>query len=132
MIKWKERVKRLKAEIIALYLAYRDPRTPWYARLFTAVVVSYALSPIDLIPDFIPVLGLVDDLVLVPVGLALALKMVPETVMLESREKALDIARGEVPISRGAAFVIITIWIISAALAIQYGLQLYAYIREGL
>ena len=73
----RDRAKKLKTETRALYLAGRDPRTPWYARLLAAVVVAYALSPIDLIPDFIPVLGYLDDLVLVPLGIALAIKMIP-------------------------------------------------------
>ena len=73
----RKRARRLKEEIYALYLAYRDPRVPWYARLFAAGVVAYAFSPIDLIPDFIPVLGFPDDLILVPLGVVLALRMIP-------------------------------------------------------
>lgn len=129
---WREQIEKLKAEVITLYLAYRDPRTPWYARIFTAVVVSYALSPIDLIPDFIPVVGILDDLVLVPIGLTLAIKMIPSTVMDESRVKAIGIASGEKPVSRSAAIVIIIIWFLSAALATHYGLRIFHYIKEGL
>src|ERR671927_100641 len=85
---WRQRARRLKREVYALYLAYRDPRVPWYARLLAACVVGYAFSPIDLIPDVIPVLGYLDDLILVPLGVALAVRMVPEDVLSESRQKA--------------------------------------------
>ena len=81
---WKIRAKGLKTEVYTLYLAYKDPRTPWYARIFAAVVVGYAFSPIDLIPDPIPILGYLDDLVLIPLGAYLAVKMIPAEVMAES------------------------------------------------
>ena len=80
--------RRLKREVRALYLAYRDPRTPWYGRMLAALVVAYALSPIDLIPDPIPVLGYLDDLILIPLGVALALRMIPREVMAECRAQA--------------------------------------------
>jgi uncharacterized membrane protein YkvA (DUF1232 family) len=87
-----ERLKRwagrLKAEVYALYLAYRDPRVPLHARVFAAVVVGYAFSPIDLFPDPIPVLGYLDDLVLIPIGIALAIRMIPTPVLTNCREKA--------------------------------------------
>jgi uncharacterized membrane protein YkvA (DUF1232 family) len=123
--KWQNRVRKLKTEVFALYLAYRDPRTPWYARVFTAIVVSYALSPIDLIPDFIPVIGVLDDLVLVPIGLTLVLKMIPDIVMVESREKAAAFADGSKPVSRSAAVAIISIWLLIAVLCVLFGLRLY-------
>ncbi|NWJ48110.1 MAG: CPBP family intramembrane metalloprotease [Chloroflexi bacterium] len=85
---WKNRVKQLKNEIFALYLAYRDSRTPWYARLTAALVVGYAISPLDLIPDFIPVIGYLDDLILLPLGIILARALVPHNIMSECREKA--------------------------------------------
>jgi uncharacterized membrane protein YkvA (DUF1232 family) len=121
---WKNRVQHLKSEILTLYLAYRDPRTPWHAKLFTAIVVSYALSPIDLIPDFIPVLGILDDLVLVPLGLAFALKLIPANVISDSRRQAQILAMGEMPVSRGAAAVIILIWLLIVTLCILYGIRL--------
>jgi uncharacterized membrane protein YkvA (DUF1232 family) len=86
--KWRQKVQLIRVETCALYLAYRDPGTPWYAKLLAAGVVSYAVSPIDLIPDFIPVLGILDDLVIVPLGTLLAIRMVPREVMTECREKA--------------------------------------------
>jgi uncharacterized membrane protein YkvA (DUF1232 family) len=118
LTKWRQRVKELKAEVYALYLAYKDPRVPWYARIFIACVVGYAFSPIDLIPDFIPVIGYLDDLVLIPLGIKMALSMIPENVMNESRENAQEIIRQGKPVNRIAAFVIILIWLLFAVLAI--------------
>lgn len=85
---WKQKAKIIKKELYALYLAYKDPRVPWYARVTAIIVVGYAFSPIDLIPDFIPVLGYLDDLILIPLGIALVIKMVPADVLNECREKA--------------------------------------------
>jgi uncharacterized membrane protein YkvA (DUF1232 family) len=84
----KQKAKSLKTEIYVLYLAYKDPRVHWYAKAFMLVVVAYFLSPTDLIPDFIPVLGYVDDLIIVPAGIFLALKMIPRDVMEDCRGKA--------------------------------------------
>jgi len=78
--RWKARARQLKQETYALYLAYRDPRTPWYAKVLAGVVVAYAFSPIDLIPDPVPVLGYLDDLLLVPLGIALAIRVIPAPV----------------------------------------------------
>ncbi|MBE9507576.1 MAG: DUF1232 domain-containing protein [Chloroflexi bacterium] len=121
---WKQRARQLKTETYAIYLAYKDPRVPWYARLFAACVIGYALSPIDLIPDFIPVLGYLDDLVLVPVGIVLALKMIPPTVMAECREKALETVGQGKPVNRAAAAAIIAIWLLMAALVIALVAQI--------
>ncbi len=97
-----------------MYLACRDPRTPWYAKVFAAGVVAYALSPIDLIPDFIPILGYLDDLILVPLGIALAVKMIPDAVLVDCRIRAQ--AASERPTSRKAAAIIVAIWLAAAAL----------------
>jgi uncharacterized membrane protein YkvA (DUF1232 family) len=113
----KHRARLLKREVIALYYAYRDPRTPWYARIFVALVVGYALSPIDLIPDFIPVLGYLDDLILVPLGISIALKLIPPEVMITSRQKADNPIHNQA-IGQVFAFVIIFIWLLLAVLAI--------------
>jgi uncharacterized membrane protein YkvA (DUF1232 family) len=115
---WKQWARALKRETYTLYLAYRDPRTPWYARVFTALVVGYAFSPIDLIPDAIPVLGYLDDLILVPLGAALALKMIPAEVLAESREKAEAAMRDGKPLNRTAAIVIVILWILLAVLSV--------------
>ena len=79
----KQRARHLKAETFALYLAARDPGTPWYAKLLVAGIVAYAFSPLDLIPDFVPVLGYLDDLILIPLGIALAIKLIPHSVLTE-------------------------------------------------
>ncbi|HIC92930.1 MAG TPA: DUF1232 domain-containing protein [Anaerolineae bacterium] len=118
MESWRRRSSQIKQEVYALYLAYRDPRTPWYARLFAACVVGYAFSPIDLVPDFIPILGYLDDLVLVPLGILLALKMIPPGVMAECRQRAHEEMARDRPVSRAAATVIILVWLLLAALAI--------------
>ena len=115
---WKRRARSLKKEVYALYLAYKDPRVPWYARLFAAVVVGYAFSPIDLIPDFVPILGYLDDVVLIPLGIALALRMIPPIVMQESRAHAEAVMRQGKPINQGAAAVIIAVWVVLAALSV--------------
>ncbi len=117
---WKQHVLQLKLEIYALYLAYQDPRVPWYAKAFTACVVGYAFSPIDLIPDFIPVLGYLDDLILIPLGIKIALSMIPANVMTESRAKAQEIIRQSKPVNRIAAVIIVVIWLFLAALAIIF------------
>jgi uncharacterized membrane protein YkvA (DUF1232 family) len=115
---WKARAQQLKIEVYALYLAYRDPRTPWYARIFAAVVVGYAFSPIDLIPDPIPILGYLDDLVLIPLGAFLAVKMIPAEVMLESRAKSRELMAQGKPVNKVAAAVIVLIWVGLAGLAL--------------
>jgi len=115
---WKERANQLKMETYTLYLAYKDPRTPWYARLFAALVVGYAFSPIDLIPDFIPVLGYLDDLILVPLGAALAVKMIPSDILAESRQKAEEVMSTGKPTNWAAAAVIIAIWLLLAVMAV--------------
>lgn len=117
---WKDKARRLKREVYALYLAYRDPRTPWYARVFAALVVGYAFSPIDLIPDPIPVLGYLDDLVLVPLGIKFALMMIPDAVMAESRAKAEALMAQGKPVNRVAAVIIVCIWLLLAAWVIAW------------
>ncbi len=116
--RWKHRAKRLQEEVYALYLACGHPSVPWYAKVFAACVVAYAFSPIDLIPDFIPVLGYLDDLVLVPLGIYLVLKMIPQPVMEESRERARGILSQERPRNWVAAGVIIAAWLLMTALAV--------------
>jgi uncharacterized membrane protein YkvA (DUF1232 family) len=115
---WKRRAAQLKTETYALFLAYRDHRTPWYARLFAACVVAYAFSPLDLIPDFIPVLGYLDDLILIPLGIALALKMIPPQVMADSRIQAQELLGQGRPRNWIAAAAIVAVWLALAALAV--------------
>ena len=111
----KERAKLLKREALTLWIAARDPRTPLVAKLLAGAVAAYAFSPIDLIPDFIPVLGLLDDLLIVPLGVWAVLKLVPAPLLAEYREEAARLA--EQPISRRAAAIIIALWIAAIALA---------------
>jgi len=112
--------RTLKRDVIALGLAARDPRVPWYAKATAACVVAYALSPIDLIPDFIPVLGYLDDLILVPAGILLAVKLVPPALMAELRAEAAR-RQDERPVSWTGAAVIVGVWV-AAFLATLYWL----------
>ena len=114
MTTWRDRVRRLKRDVVAISLAVRDPRVPWYAKAVGVCVVAYALSPIDLIPDFIPVLGLLDDLVLVPIGLLLVVCLIPADVLAEHRAAAAAVV--ERPVSRAGATAVIAVWALTAAL----------------
>ena len=124
-----ERLKRwarsLKAEVHALYLAYRDPRVPLHARIFAAIVVGYAFSPIDLIPDPIPFLGYLDDLILIPLGVALTIRMIPAPVLAECRERAKAAAEEGRPANRAAAVAVVAVWVILAALAVYLLARVY-------
>lgn len=111
MAQW---ARTLKRDATAVYLAARDPRTPWYVKALALAVTAYALSPIDLIPDFIPVLGYVDDLLIVPLGIALVIRLIPTDVMDEHR--TLAAVTQERPVSRAAAIVIVLLWLASAIL----------------
>ena len=115
---WKQQVRKLKKETLAIYLACKDSRVPWYARALAAVVVAYALSPIDLIPDIIPVIGYLDDLILVPLGIALVVRMIPPDVLAECREKAETAMAQTTPTSRIAAVVVVMIWLLLGILAV--------------
>ena len=117
---WKQRVRQLKKETYAIYLACKDPRVPWYARVFAGFVVAYAFSPIDLIPDVIPILGYLDDLVLVPLGIILVLKMIPPVVLEECRKKAETLIAQGKPTSKLAAIVIVAIWLVLGILGIVW------------
>jgi uncharacterized membrane protein YkvA (DUF1232 family) len=116
----KNKARLLKIDVYAIYLAYKDPRVPWYARIFAVCVVGYAFSPIDLIPDPIPILGYLDDLILIPLGIALALKMIPKEVMAECREQAKAVILKGKPVNWIAAVLIIGIWIGLAILAVAF------------
>ena len=119
----KESARRLMRELHALYLAYKDPRVPWTAKVFCAIVVGYALSPLDLIPDFIPVLGYLDDLILLPVGIWLALKMIPPQVMAECRQQACELPAGRRPIRLLGAGMVIILWGLLATGALVFLLR---------
>lgn len=118
--RWKLWAKKLKVEVYALYLAYKDPRVPRHARIFAACVVGYAFSPIDLIPDPIPIIGYLDDLVLIPLGVTLALRMIPANVMCECREKAREVMSQGKPVNKAAAAIIVGIWILLAGVCVYF------------
>ncbi|HKB73214.1 MAG TPA: YkvA family protein [Burkholderiales bacterium] len=112
----KQRARQLKSETLALWLAARHPGTPWYAKLLVAGIAAYALSPIDLIPDFVPILGYLDDLILIPLGIVLAVRMIPPPILEECRARAQEILANGRPVSRVAALVIVGVWLAAAAL----------------
>jgi uncharacterized membrane protein YkvA (DUF1232 family) len=118
MMTLRTQAKRLKHELIALYGAAKDARTPWYAKLIVGVVLAYALSPIDLIPDFIPGLGYLDDLILIPAGIRLAIRLIPPDVLAEHRTRA--VAGVRLPHSRTAAVVIVPLWLLILALVLRW------------
>lgn len=126
---WRRRARGLKRDTFALYLAARDPRVPWYTKALALGVVGYALSPIDLIPDFIPIIGYLDDLILVPLGIALVLWLTPGYVLAESRERAQEaMDRGVLSRSlpaRIATIVIILTWLLALALSVWLVLRLF-------
>ncbi|TCZ86153.1 DUF1232 domain-containing protein [Lysobacter sp. N42] len=114
--------RRLKAQALVVHFAARDPRLPWTVRLLALLVAAYALSPIDLIPDFIPVLGLLDDLVLVPLGVALVMRLTPPEVRADARRRAE--AAAERPVARGMAVAIVALWLAVAALVLAWTMRL--------
>ncbi len=117
--------KTLKADILALWFAYRDSRTPWYAKLWAAMVVGYAFSPIDLIPDFIPVLGYLDDVILLPMGILVAIRLIPKEVLADSRRKAqvwLEEKKGK-PKNWAVAIAIVLLWAILILFICYFGLR---------
>jgi uncharacterized membrane protein YkvA (DUF1232 family) len=120
----KDWARAIRRDVIALGLAARDPRVPWYAKAVAACVVAYALSPIDLIPDFVPVLGYLDDLVVVPLGIVAAVKLIPRDVMQELRERASAQASGGT--SYAGAAVVVVVWI---AATVGFGLWLWPRVR---
>jgi uncharacterized membrane protein YkvA (DUF1232 family) len=113
--RWKQAARRLKLETVTLYYAYRNPKTPWYAKVWGAMVVAYVLSPVDLIPDFIPIIGYLDDLVLVPIGIAVAIRLIPKEIYKESKA----LAREQVSLASSHNWIvggmIIAIWTFLAA-----------------
>jgi uncharacterized membrane protein YkvA (DUF1232 family) len=127
VVQWPGRLKdwarAIKRDTHALYLAARDPRVPWYAKALAFCVAGYALSPIDLIPDFVPVLGYLDDLIIVPLGILAVVTLIPPEIMAEHRAAA-ELASGR-PMSRTAAVVVVCIWAASIALAAWFGYRYF-------
>jgi uncharacterized membrane protein YkvA (DUF1232 family) len=122
-VPFKEKVENLKREVYALFLASKDPRVPWYAKVLMALIIGYAICPIDLVPDFIPVLGQLDDLVIVPAGIALVLKMIPKNVMEECRRKVRD-EPFDTKMKWVVVFIIVSIWVLAIYLVIRFVLPL--------
>jgi len=116
--KLKQFAGAMKTRLVVLYLAVRDPRTPWFARALGLAVVAYALSPIDLIPDFIPVFGLLDDLLLVPIGLWWVDRMIPAQVRQECTKRAAEV--GPISASKAAGAVILVVWVVAAAWLVDF------------
>ncbi|MGE7947960.1 YkvA family protein [Lysinibacillus sp. NPDC093688] len=110
--KFKAFAKKLKQNLFVLYLSYKDPRTPWYAKLVAILVVAYVFSPIDLIPDFIPILGFFDDLIIVPLGIILALKLIPPHVIEDHKETAEELKQCEKPKNWFVGILFIIVWVI--------------------
>jgi uncharacterized membrane protein YkvA (DUF1232 family) len=109
---WKNKVKQFKTETLAIYLASKDPRVPWYAKALIVFVVAHTFSPIDLIPDFIPVLGYLDDLIITPLGIVIALKMIPPEVLIDCRKEAQKVIGQEKPTSWWGAAIVVVIWLL--------------------
>lgn len=118
----RERAHALRVDAHAVWLSARDPRVPWYAKLLGVIITGYALSPIDLIPDFIPVLGLLDDLILIPAGIWLTLKLIPAEIFAEHRATA-EIASHR-PVSRAGAAVVVLLWL---AIVASVGWSIWSY-----
>ena len=115
--RWAERARRLKAELYALYLAARHPQTPWYAKVVVAGFVAYAITPVDLFPDALPILGIVDDLIFVPLAVALAMRFAPSPVLAECR----DLARERIAVQSGFSWIVFaTLWAALAAAGIAF------------
>lgn len=108
----KQWARKLKNDVIAMYFAMKHPQTPLYAKVFAAIIVGYALSPIDLIPDFVPVLGYVDDVILLPLCITLAIKMIPPNILEACREEAKNNPPTTKPKIWGAAYIIVMLWLI--------------------
>jgi uncharacterized membrane protein YkvA (DUF1232 family) len=120
----KARAETLKRETYALYLACRDPRVSWPAKLVVALVVAYALSPIDLIPDFIPVLGYLDDLLLIPIGITIALRLIPESILNEHRAEATRLLAEKRPGSWLGGAMVLAIWLFLAGVAVAMAFRI--------
>lgn len=118
MKKIKSKIKELKKETFALYLVYKDSRISWWKKAYLALIIGYLFSPIDLIPDFIPILGYIDDLILVPLGILLAVRLIDEKILKECRQKAAEETNGTLPIGKKTSVIIIIIWIIGMGLIV--------------
>jgi len=117
---WKRWAQLLKLETYTLYVACKDSRVPWHAKAFAALVAGYAFSPVDLIPDPIPILGYLDDLVLVPLGVLLVRRMIPKPILDECRERAQVLVEQGKPVNRTGAVIIVGLWVLGVAAVIRF------------
>lgn len=124
-----QRAHLIKRDILALYLAARHPATPWYAKALALAIAGYALSPIDLIPDFIPILGYLDDVILLPAAIVLCVRLIPPAVLAECRQQADAAFAAGKPVSRTAAAIIVILWLGLAAALVWWGWQSLAKIE---
>ena len=115
---WRQRARLLTREVHALYFAIRDPRVPWYAKALAAAVVGYAFSPIDLIPDFIPILGFLDELVILPLGILAVRALIPDAILSECRARAT--AMEAQPRNWTAAAIIVSIWLAISVIGLYW------------
>lgn len=121
----KKRTSFFRRETVALFLAARDPRTPWYGKVLAAAIAAYAFSPIDLIPDFVPILGYVDDIILIPIGVAFVIKLIPIPVLAECRARANGLL-GRIKLKSWiAGVVIVTVWVAVASLCIVWAYKAF-------
>jgi len=127
--KFRDKARKIRGQTYTLYLAYRHPATPWYAKVFAALVVAYAFSPIDLIPDFIPVLGYLDDILLVPLGITLAMKMIPEEALVSAQEQTAKELENLSPRGNYIAAIIVMIWLILLAMIVIYMIRFVQTVR---
>ena len=111
LVRLKSHARALKNEALAVYLAAKDPRTPWYAKALIFFVVAHTFSPIDLIPDFIPVIGYLDDLIITPLGLALAIRLIPAEVLEEARRKVEQVRGPERGVKVAGVVIIVIVWV---------------------
>jgi uncharacterized membrane protein YkvA (DUF1232 family) len=116
---WKTKSKQLKTEIVALYLASKHPRTPWYAKALAGLIIGYALSPIDLIPDFIPVVGYLDDFIIIPAGISLLFRIIPKDILEECRAKAQSDLLNNKSKNWVAGVIIVFIWLLAIYLILS-------------
>ncbi|MHA2224785.1 MAG: YkvA family protein [Candidatus Hodarchaeales archaeon] len=128
--KFKIQARNLKKETYTLYLVYKDSRVSWWKRLFLGIVIGYAFCPIDLVPDFIPIIGYLDDLILVPIGISIALKLIPLEVIEECRKKAMEEKKKELPIGRKTTILIILIWIVGLGLLLMWLIDLLRIVLD--
>lgn len=123
--KLKSKVKKLKEQSLVLYYSYKNPKLPLWKKIFVGMVIGYLFSPIDLIPDFIPIIGYLDDLIIVPLGISISLKLIPKDILDESRRKVQENDIKNLPIGKKTAIFIILLWITGIFLLLYFMVKLF-------